>query len=188
MVGAALVEGLGEEEKDAAFVGGFVAEDVDSLLDGVEDGGSTVAGVGMGERVFEVREVGGEGPLVLGLAVKGDEREAAGGACREAVEQRGEAGVVGELAGAGGASLHEDQDGEGLLVVGLFEGDALGDAVVEEGEVGGAEGVDEVAGGGGDEGGDDYEVGGYGEGGLGEGGRGGEEESEGEKRDEEKED
>ena len=63
-----------------------------------------------------------------------------------------------------------------------FEGEVLGDAVVEEGEVRGAEGVDEVAGGGGDEGRDDDEVGGDGEGGggLGEGRRGGKKQSEGE--------
>ena len=78
MAGAAVVERLREQEEDAAFGGGLLGEDVDSLLDGVEDGCAIVAGVGVGEGVLEVGEVGGEGPLVLGLAVEGDEREAAG--------------------------------------------------------------------------------------------------------------
>jgi len=160
---AAFVVGLAYEDDDAAAVGWLLVEEIDAVADGVEDGGAAVAGVGLGEAVFEVGDVGGEVPEVFGLAVEGDHRDLIRRVGGEVGEHGAELDVVGELARGGCAGLHEDDDGE-RLVFGVFEGDGLGSAVVCEEEIGGVEGLEEVAFWSADEGGDNDEVGGGGDG------------------------
>lgn len=162
-----LVDGFGEQEDGAAVGGGLLAEHVDGVGNGVEDGGLLVAGIEVVERARDEFEVGCEAMQQDGRAVKADDGDLVIDVADEVGEHRAKVLVLLEMAGAGASGFDDDDHGQRLVAGVLLQTEWLLDTVVGENEVFGLEGVDELAGFGAHQGGDDDETGANGDGGCG---------------------
>ena len=146
---------------------GLLAEHVDGEDDGVEDGGLLVAVIEGVEGVGDEFEIGREAVQQGGRAVEADYGDLVLDVADQVVEQGAEVAVLFEVRGAGTAGFDDDDESQRLVAGVLLEMQWLLDAVVGEDEVVGFEGVDELAGLGADERGDDDEAGANGDGGRG---------------------
>ncbi len=156
---AAVIECLAEEKEHSPVGHGLLAQEIDREAEGVEDGGAVVSAAEAGDGADCGALVGGEILGDAGRAVEANHSDAIGHVSDEGVEDFGEAAVVVEMRCAGVAVLQEENDGDGLGIVVGLHAEFLRSSVVGEDEVVGGEFKDDFAALGGDERGDEDEVG-----------------------------
>ncbi len=159
-----MVDGLAEQEDGAAILYGLLTKQVDGEAERVQDGGAAVALVEVAQRLGGCADVVGERLFERRDGVEGHHGDLVRDVADQSLQRGGEAFVLVELVDRRCPYLGDDDEREPVCSVVGFEGELLLDAVVGEGEVVGGEGVDELAGLGFDEGGDEDEGGAGGEG------------------------